>query len=38
MIEIFRQEISRALTLMGVQSVKELDPSWLLPADTPITG
>jgi isopentenyl diphosphate isomerase/L-lactate dehydrogenase-like FMN-dependent dehydrogenase len=37
-IEIFREEISRAMTLMGVRSVKELDSSWLLPADTPLTG
>ncbi len=37
-INIFREEISRAMTLMGVRSVKELDASWLLPANTPLTG
>lgn len=36
-INIFRTEISRSLTLMGVHSVKELDRSWLLPANTPLT-
>jgi isopentenyl diphosphate isomerase/L-lactate dehydrogenase-like FMN-dependent dehydrogenase len=36
-INIFRDEIARALTLMGVHSVKELDRSWLLPANTPLT-
>lgn len=36
-INILRQEISRTLTLMGVRSVKELDRSWLLPANTPLT-
>jgi L-lactate dehydrogenase (cytochrome)/(S)-mandelate dehydrogenase len=36
-INIFREEISRAMTLMGVRSVKELDSSWLLPANTPLT-
>jgi L-lactate dehydrogenase (cytochrome)/(S)-mandelate dehydrogenase len=37
-INIFREEIKTTMTLMGVRSVKELDSSWLLPADTPITG
>jgi isopentenyl diphosphate isomerase/L-lactate dehydrogenase-like FMN-dependent dehydrogenase len=36
-VDILRQEISRTLTLMGVRSVKELDRSWLLPANTPLT-
>ena len=36
-INIFRDEISRALTLMGVRSVKDLDRSWLLPAGTPLS-
>lgn len=36
-IRIFREEISRTLTLMGVGSLKELDPSWLLPANTALT-
>ncbi|MCW2542263.1 MAG: hypothetical protein JWN95_3988 [Frankiales bacterium] len=35
-IEIFREEIKRTMTLMGVGSLKELDSSWLLPANTPI--
>ncbi|MCW2539983.1 MAG: alpha-hydroxy-acid oxidizing enzyme [Frankiales bacterium] len=35
-IEIFREEIKRTMTLMGVGSLKELDSSWLLPADTAI--
>ena len=35
-VNIFREEISRTLTLMGVRSVKELDRSWLLPAGTPL--
>jgi isopentenyl diphosphate isomerase/L-lactate dehydrogenase-like FMN-dependent dehydrogenase len=33
---IFREEINRALTLMGVSRLKELDPSWLLPANKAI--
>ncbi|MBO0715591.1 MAG: alpha-hydroxy-acid oxidizing protein, partial [Acidimicrobiales bacterium] len=37
-VNIFREEITTTMTLMGVRSVKELDSSWLLPADTPITG
>jgi isopentenyl diphosphate isomerase/L-lactate dehydrogenase-like FMN-dependent dehydrogenase len=37
-IKIFREEISRAMTLMGVRSVKELDSSWLLPANTPLAS
>jgi L-lactate dehydrogenase (cytochrome)/(S)-mandelate dehydrogenase len=36
-IEIFRDEIKRCMTLMGVGSLKELDSSWLLPANTVIT-
>ncbi|SEO49700.1 alpha-hydroxy acid oxidase [Trujillonella endophytica] len=35
-VEILRQEIRRTMTLMGVATVKELGPSWLLPADTPL--
>jgi isopentenyl diphosphate isomerase/L-lactate dehydrogenase-like FMN-dependent dehydrogenase len=35
-VEIFREEIQRTLTLMGVRDLKELDASWLVPADTPI--
>jgi L-lactate dehydrogenase (cytochrome)/(S)-mandelate dehydrogenase len=41
---IFRSEIERTLMLMGVKSVRDLDPSWLLPrngrsedSDTPST-
>ena len=37
-INIFRQEMTRAMTLMGVKTVKDLGPEWLLPAGTPITG
>ena len=29
-LDIFRSEITRALTLMGVHSINELDPSWLI--------
>lgn len=36
-VNILREEISRTLTLMGVSSVKDLDRSWLLPANTPLT-
>jgi L-lactate dehydrogenase (cytochrome)/(S)-mandelate dehydrogenase len=35
-LNIFREEINRALTLMGVGRLKELDPSWLLPANKAI--
>jgi L-lactate dehydrogenase (cytochrome)/(S)-mandelate dehydrogenase len=35
-IDILREEIKRTLTLMGVRGVKDLDRSWLLPADTPL--
>jgi L-lactate dehydrogenase (cytochrome)/(S)-mandelate dehydrogenase len=35
-VEIFREEIRRTMTLMGVGSLKELDASWLVPADTPL--
>jgi isopentenyl diphosphate isomerase/L-lactate dehydrogenase-like FMN-dependent dehydrogenase len=34
-IEILRAELDRALTLMGVQSVQELDRSWMIPHDRP---
>jgi len=34
-LEIFRAELDRALTLMGAQSVHELDRSWLIPHDAP---
>jgi len=30
-LEIFRAEIERTLILMGVRSVRDLDPSWLIP-------
>jgi isopentenyl diphosphate isomerase/L-lactate dehydrogenase-like FMN-dependent dehydrogenase len=33
-INIFREEMSRAMTLMGVKSLKDLGPDWLLPANT----
>jgi isopentenyl diphosphate isomerase/L-lactate dehydrogenase-like FMN-dependent dehydrogenase len=33
-VNILREEIKRTLTLMGVRSVKDLDRSWLLPANT----
>jgi len=36
-LEIFRAELDRALTLMGVQSVHELDRSWVIPHDAPET-
>jgi L-lactate dehydrogenase (cytochrome)/(S)-mandelate dehydrogenase len=29
-LDIFRTELDRALTLMGAQSVRDLDPSWLI--------
>ncbi len=29
-LDIFRSEITRALTLMGVRSIRELDASWLI--------
>ena len=32
-LQIFREEIARAMTLMGVGRVADLDESWLLPAD-----
>jgi isopentenyl diphosphate isomerase/L-lactate dehydrogenase-like FMN-dependent dehydrogenase len=32
---ILRAELDRALTLMGVQSVQQLDPSWLVENDQP---
>jgi isopentenyl diphosphate isomerase/L-lactate dehydrogenase-like FMN-dependent dehydrogenase len=32
-IEILRQEMVRAMTLMGVKSLKDLGPEWLLPAN-----
>jgi len=34
-LEIFRTELDRALALMGVQSVHELDRSWVIPYDAP---
>jgi L-lactate dehydrogenase (cytochrome)/(S)-mandelate dehydrogenase len=33
-LQLLRQEIVRTMTLMGVADLKELDESWLLPADT----
>ena len=35
-IDIFREELARAMTLMGVKSIKELGREWLLPANTAI--
>ncbi len=35
-INIFREEMSRAMTLMGVKTIKDLGPEWLLPANTVI--
>jgi L-lactate dehydrogenase (cytochrome)/(S)-mandelate dehydrogenase len=35
-LEIFRDELDRALTLMGVQSVHDLDRSWVIPHDRPV--
>jgi isopentenyl diphosphate isomerase/L-lactate dehydrogenase-like FMN-dependent dehydrogenase len=34
-LEIFRGELDRALTLMGVQSVHDIDRSWLISHDHP---
>ena len=34
-LEIFRAELDRGLELMGVQSVRELDRSWVIPQDYP---
>jgi len=34
-LEIFRAELDRALTLMGARSVQELDPSWLIAQPDP---
>jgi isopentenyl diphosphate isomerase/L-lactate dehydrogenase-like FMN-dependent dehydrogenase len=36
-IEIFREEIRRTMTLMGVGRLEDLGPDWLLPANTPIS-
>jgi isopentenyl diphosphate isomerase/L-lactate dehydrogenase-like FMN-dependent dehydrogenase len=36
-VDIFRDEIARCLTLMGVADVADLDESWLLPAGQAIT-
>ena len=33
-VEIFRAEIARCMTLMGVAKIEDLDESWLLPAGT----
>lgn len=35
-IEIFREEIRRTMTLMGVGKLDELNPDWLVPANTPL--
>jgi isopentenyl diphosphate isomerase/L-lactate dehydrogenase-like FMN-dependent dehydrogenase len=35
-IGIFREEIKRVMTLMGVASLSDLGPSWLIPADVPV--
>ncbi|HEX7164554.1 MAG TPA: alpha-hydroxy acid oxidase [Trebonia sp.] len=37
-ISIFREEMRRAMTLMGVKTVKDLSPEWLLPAGAPVPG
>ena len=34
-LEIFRAELDRALALMGVQSVHDLDRSWVIPVASP---
>ena len=34
-LEIFRAELDRALALMGVESVHDLDRSWVIPYETP---
>jgi isopentenyl diphosphate isomerase/L-lactate dehydrogenase-like FMN-dependent dehydrogenase len=34
-LEIFRAELDRGLELMGAQSVRELDRSWVIPQDHP---
>ncbi|SEO49197.1 alpha-hydroxy acid oxidase [Trujillonella endophytica] len=36
-LEIFREEIQRTLTLMGVESLEHLGPEWLAPASGPGT-
>jgi isopentenyl diphosphate isomerase/L-lactate dehydrogenase-like FMN-dependent dehydrogenase len=36
-VEILRAETARVMTLMGVGSLAELDPSRLVPAGTPLT-
>jgi L-lactate dehydrogenase (cytochrome)/(S)-mandelate dehydrogenase len=35
-LDILHAEVIRCLTLMGVQELSDLDPSWLLPADQPV--
>jgi isopentenyl diphosphate isomerase/L-lactate dehydrogenase-like FMN-dependent dehydrogenase len=35
-LRIFREEISRVMTLMGVARLEDLDRSWLIPADRTI--
>jgi isopentenyl diphosphate isomerase/L-lactate dehydrogenase-like FMN-dependent dehydrogenase len=37
-LEILRDEIIRVMTLMGVEDLRELDHSWLMSANTPVTG
>jgi L-lactate dehydrogenase (cytochrome)/(S)-mandelate dehydrogenase len=36
-LQIFREEISRTMTLMGVARLKDLDRSWLIPAGQPLS-
>ena len=32
-LDIFKEEIDRAMALMGVASIRDLDPSWLVPRE-----
>jgi isopentenyl diphosphate isomerase/L-lactate dehydrogenase-like FMN-dependent dehydrogenase len=37
-VRIFREEIARVMTLMGVDSLADLDPSWLVPSNAPVAS
>ncbi|MBO0728652.1 MAG: alpha-hydroxy-acid oxidizing protein [Acidimicrobiaceae bacterium] len=37
-LQIFREEISRAMTLMGVARLEDLDRSWLIPSGQPLSA
>lgn len=37
-LDILRNELDRALTLMGAQSIHALDPTWLIPRETRENG